>query len=53
MFFVIDAENVEDLWRWFASLFDVAKSEIKPVVSFELLVKIFEEPQKTPVIVTE
>jgi hypothetical protein len=46
LFFLIEAENAEDLWRWFAPLFDVAKPDIQPVVSFELLPKLFEEIQK-------
>ncbi|MGD0328813.1 MAG: DUF3303 family protein [Nitrososphaeria archaeon] len=46
VFFLIEAETAEDLWKWFAPLFDVAKPDIQPIVSFELLPKLFEELQK-------
>jgi hypothetical protein len=46
MFFLIEADKAEDLWLWFAPLFDVAKPDIQPIVSFELLPKLFEEIQK-------
>jgi DNA polymerase/3'-5' exonuclease PolX len=46
VFFLIEAETAEDLWKWFAPLFDVAKADIQPIVSFEYLHKLFEELQK-------
>ena len=46
LFFMIEADSAEDLFRWFASLYDVAKPDIQPIVSFELLPKMFEELQK-------
>jgi hypothetical protein len=46
VFFLIEAETAEDLWKWFAPLFDVAKADIQPIVSFEYLPKLFEELQK-------
>ena len=46
VFFVIEADTAEDLFRWFAPVYDVAKPDIEPVVSLELLPKIFEELQK-------
>ena len=47
-FFLIESSSAEELLRLFAPLYDVAKPEIQPVVSFELLPKIFEELQKLP-----
>ncbi|MCJ7635696.1 hypothetical protein MUP77_25305, partial [Candidatus Bathyarchaeota archaeon] len=46
LFFLIEAETAEELFRWFAPLYDVAKPDIVPLVSFELLPKVFEELQK-------
>jgi hypothetical protein len=46
VFFVIDADSAEELFRWFAPLYDVAKPDIEPIVSLELLPKMFEELQK-------
>ncbi len=46
IFFLIETETAEDMWGWFAPLFDVAKPDIQPVVSFDLLPKLFEEMQK-------
>jgi hypothetical protein len=46
LFFMIEADSAEDLFRWFAPLYDVAKPDIQPIVSLELLPKIFEELQK-------
>lgn len=46
LFFMIEADTAEDLFRWFAPLYDIAKPEIQPVVSFDLLPKVFEELQK-------
>jgi len=46
LFFLIEADNAEDMWKWFAPLFDVAKPEIQPIVPFEVLPKLFEEMQK-------
>jgi hypothetical protein len=45
-FFVIEADSAEELFRLFAPLYDVAKLDVQPTVSFELLPKIFEELQK-------
>ena len=45
-FFVIEADSAEELWTWLAPFYDVAKLGIQPIVSFELLPKIFEELQK-------
>ena len=46
LFFMIEADSAEELFRWFAPLYDVAKPDIVPIVSFELLPKVFEELQK-------
>ena len=46
LFFVIEADSAEELFRWFAPLYDVAKPDIVPIVSFDLLPKVFEELQK-------
>ena len=46
LFFLIEADTAEDLWKWFAPLFDVAKPDIQPILSFELLPKLFAELQK-------
>ena len=43
---LIEADKAEDLWSWFAPLFDVAKPVIQPLVPFEILPKLFEEMQK-------
>jgi len=45
-FFVVEAASAEKLWTWLAPFYDVAKMDIQPIVSFELLPKIFEELQK-------
>jgi len=41
-FFVIEADSAEELFTLFAPMYDVAKPTIQPIVSFELLPKIFE-----------
>jgi hypothetical protein len=46
LFFVIEADSAEELFRWFAPLYDVTKPDIVPIVSFDLLPKVFEELQK-------
>jgi hypothetical protein len=46
LFMVIEADKAEDLWNWFAPLFDVAKPVIKPILPFDALPKLFEELQK-------
>ena len=46
MFFLVEADVAEDLWRLFAPLFDVAKADIQLVTSFEMLPKLFEELQE-------
>ena len=46
LFLLIEADKAEDLWSWFAPLFDVAKPVIQPVAPFEILPKLFEEMQK-------
>jgi hypothetical protein len=46
VFFVIEADSAEELFRLFAPLYDVAKPDIQPIVSLELLPKVFEELQK-------
>ena len=45
-FFIIEAESAEVLFKLFAPAYDVAKLDIVPIVSFELLPKVFEELQK-------
>jgi hypothetical protein len=45
-FFIIESDSAEELFKWFAPLYDVAKPDIQPIVSFEMLPKIFEELQK-------
>ena len=50
LFFLIEADTAEDLWKWFAPLFDVAKADIQPVVSLELLPKLFKELQNLNII---
>lgn len=45
-FFIIEANSADELFRWFTPLYDVAKLELVPIVSFELLPKVFEELQK-------
>jgi hypothetical protein len=45
-FFVIEADSAEELWKWLVPLYDVAKLDIQPIISFDLLPKIFEELQK-------
>ena len=45
-FFIIEADSAEELFRWLAPLYDVAKLDIEPIVSYELLPKVFEELQK-------
>ena len=47
-YFIIEANSAEDLFSWFAPLYDVAIPDIQPVVSFELLPKLFEEMAKFP-----
>ena len=47
-YFIIEANSAEDLFNWFAPLYDVAIPDIQPVVSFELLPKLFEEMAKFP-----
>ena len=47
-FFVIEADSAEELFRLFAPMYDVAKPDIQPIVSFEILPKTFEELQKLP-----
>jgi hypothetical protein len=46
VFLLIEADSAEELFRWFAPLYDVAKPDIQPIVSLELLPNIFEELQK-------
>ena len=45
-FFIIEADSAEELFTWFAPLYDVAKPDIQPIVPFELLPKVFGELQK-------
>ena len=47
LFFVIEADSAEELFRWFAPLYDVAKPDIQPIVSFELLPKVCGELQNS------
>ena len=47
-FFLIESDSAEELLSLFVLLYDVAKPDIQPVVSFDLLPKIFEELQKLP-----
>ena len=46
LFFVIEADTAEELVKMFAPLYDIAKPDIQPVVSFDELPKIFGELQK-------
>lgn len=46
LFLVIEADSAEDLFMLLSPFYDIAKPEIQPMVSFELLPKIFEELQK-------
>jgi hypothetical protein len=48
LFMVVEVDAAEDLWRMFAPLFDVARAEIQPTTSFEMLPKLFEDLQKLP-----
>lgn len=45
-FFVIEANSAEEIFTWFAPLYDVAKPTIEPVVPFDILPKLFGELQK-------
>jgi len=45
-FFIIESDSAEGLWKLLAPFYDVAKLDIQPIVSFEILPKIFEELQK-------
>jgi len=45
-FFIIESDSAEELWKLLAPFYDVAKLDIQPIVSFEILPKIFEELQK-------
>jgi hypothetical protein len=45
-FFIMESDSAEELWTWLAPFYDVAKLDIQPIVSFEILPKIFEELQK-------
>jgi len=45
-FFIIESDSAEELWKWLAPFYDVAKLDIQPIVSFEILPKIFQELQK-------
>ena len=44
-FFVLEANSAEELFTWLAPLYDIAKPTIEPVVSFDLLPKLFGELQ--------
>jgi len=45
-FFIIESDSAEELWKSLAPFYDVAKLYIQPIVSFDILPKIFEELQK-------
>ena len=45
-FFLIESDSAEELFKWLAPFYDVAKPDIQPIVSFDVLPKIFEELQK-------
>jgi hypothetical protein len=47
-YFVLEANSAEELFSWFAPLYDVAVPDIQPVVSFEVLPKLFEDLAKFP-----
>jgi hypothetical protein len=45
-FFIIESDSAEELFKWLGPFYDVAKPEIQPIVSFDILPKIFGELQK-------
>lgn len=47
-YFIIEANSAEEIFNWFAPLYDVAKPDIQPVVSFDILPKLFEDLAKYP-----
>lgn len=47
-YFIVEAGSAEEILGWFNALYDVAKIEVQPVVSFDVLPKLFEELGKLP-----
>ena len=47
-YFVLESNTAEEILSWFAGIFDCAKVEVKPVVSFEALPKLFSELANLP-----
>jgi hypothetical protein len=45
-FFITESDSIEELWKLLAPFYDIAKLDIQPIVSFEMLPKIFEQLQK-------
>ena len=44
-FLVLEANSAEELFSWLAPLYDFAKPTVEPVVSFDMLPKLFKELQ--------